>query len=305
MPSEEIIPVLQADGYISKLYPKYSEVKEPKGTIIIFHGMAEHHIRYQTFVDFLNIHGYDVFLYDHRGHGTDKSIAELGYIAKEDGFKLLIKDGIEVIKYIKKHKRTEKMILFAHSMGSLVARNVLSYYRGLDAVILCGTANPSKLTSIFGLIASGLTTKIKNPQNPSPLLTKAMFGSKLYTDLCKRTPFDWITRSNLIVDAYLMDPYCGFPCSSAFLRDIVTLSYHASLKSQILKAQKDLPILFISGSKDPVGAYGKDVTKLATLYNQLGFSKVSCKLYQDARHELLNELNASDVMNDIIAWIES
>jgi alpha-beta hydrolase superfamily lysophospholipase len=305
MQNEDFIPVLQVDSYTTKLYPKYSQAKELKGSIVIFHGMAEHHKRYQPFADFLNEQGYDVYLYDHRGHGTDKTITELGFVAKKHGFGRLIKDGIEVLKYVKKNMRSEKLILFAHSMGSLVARNVISYYNGLDAVILCGTANPSKATSIFGLMASGLTTKMKNPQNPSPLLTKAMFGSKLYTDICTRTPFDWITRSEPIVDDYLRDPYCGFPCSSAFLRDIVTLSYHASQKKLILKSQKDLPILFISGSKDPVGGYGKDVTKLATLYKQLKFTKVACKLYKDARHELLNELNASDVMNDVIAWLKN
>lgn len=305
MRKEEFIQVLQADGYITKLYPKYSQAKELKGTIVIFHGMAEHHKRYQTFANFLNEHGYDVYLYDHRGHGSDKTITELGFIAKKGGYQILIEDGIEVLSYVNKHKRTSKIILFAHSMGSLIARNVISYYNQLDALILCGTANPSKVTSIFGLIASGLTSKLKHAQTPSPFLTKAMFGSKLYTDLSTRTPFDWISRSNSIVDTYLKDPYCGFPCSSSFIRDIVTLAYHASQKKQILASQKDLPILFISGSKDPVGAYGKDVTKLVYLYKKLGFSKVNFKLYTDARHELLNELNASDIMNDIITWLEA
>lgn len=304
MQSEDFIPVLQADGYTTKLYPKLSQSKDLKGSIVIFHGMAEHHKRYQTFADFLNEQGYDVYLYDHRGHGTDKKIVELGFVAKKNGYAFLIKDGIDILKYVKKNMRTSNLILFAHSMGSLIGRNVLSYYNGLDAAILCGTAFPSKATSIFGLMTSGLTNKLKNPQNPSPLLTKAMFGSKQYTDICKRTPFDWITRSNLIVDAYLEDPYCGFPCSSAFLSDIINLSYLAGLKKQILKTQKDLPILFISGSKDPVGGYGKDVTKLAALYKKLGFSKVSCTLYPEARHELLNELNASEVMNDVVTWLE-
>ena len=78
------IPVKQDDGYTTILYPHYTEAA-PKGTVLIAHGMSEHHSRYLEFTAFLNHCGYDVFLYDHRGHGTDKKLEELGIFAEKDG----------------------------------------------------------------------------------------------------------------------------------------------------------------------------------------------------------------------------
>ena len=305
MSNEEFLTIQQSDGYLTSLYPHYSKSKDLNGSVVLFHGIAEHHKRYHIFADFLNEQCYDVYLYDHRGHGTDKKLSELGFVADQGGYALLIKDGIEVLKYVKKNMRTKTLILFAHSMGSLVGRNVIQYYHELDAAIFCGTAYPSKLTSVFGILTSSMIAKFKGPRYLSALLTKAMFGSKLYTNLCKRTTFDWLTRSNPVVETYMQDPYCGFICSTAFYRDIVHLSYYASQKRRIMKAQKDLPILFISGSKDPVGGYGKNVINLFERFKHYGFIKVSCNIYEDCRHELLNELNGSTIMDNITSWLHN
>ena len=72
--------IIQKDSYKTVLYHFYSDA-EPKASIIILHGMAEHHKRYYTFAKFLNSNGFDVYLYDHRGHGTDKIMKELGFFS--------------------------------------------------------------------------------------------------------------------------------------------------------------------------------------------------------------------------------
>jgi alpha-beta hydrolase superfamily lysophospholipase len=243
-------------------------------------------------------------MYDHRGHGTDKKLSELGFVAEQKGFTLLIKDGIEVLKFVKRSMRTEKLILFSYSMGSLIGRNVIQYYHELDAVVFYATASPGKLKNIFGIISSNLIAKFKGQDHKSDFLKKAMFETKLFSKLCERTAYDWLTRSNPAVGAYIHDPYCGFTCSASFYRDVVMLSYYAGQRRRIVKAQIDLPILFLSGSKDPVGNYGKDVTRLFNLYQRLGFQHVNCTLYKDCRHELLSELNAQEIMNDIVAWFQ-
>lgn len=303
MSKKDILTIQQSDGYHTTVYPNYSKSKELKGSIVIFHGMAEHHKRYHIFVGFLNQNGYDVYLYDHRGHGTDKKLNELGFVADQGGFVLLIKDGIEVLNYVKKHMRTNKLILFTHSMGSLIGRNVIQYYHDLDAAIFCGTACPGRLKNIFGIITSSLIVKFKGSEYKSNSLKKAMFETKLFAKLNERTSYDWLTRNNPAVGAYIHDPYCGFACSASFYRDIIMLTYYSGQRKRIVKAKKDLPILFISGSKDPIGNNGKDVSKLFTLYQRLGFQKVDCTLYKDCRHELLNELNSFEIMTDILDWL--
>lgn len=305
MPHPQNIKIEQADGYITIVYPRYSNVKEKKGSVVILHGMCEHHERYYPFSNFLNEHGYDVYLYDHRGHGRDKNLDELGYIADHDGYQILIQDGIQVLKYIKKIMQTEQLILVAHSMGSLVGRNIIQQYDDIDKAIFLGTANPTANTCRFGMAASSVIQKFKGPKHISRFLQKNMFETKPYQRLCERTAYDWLTRNNPKVGAYIHDPYCGFPATTSFHRDIIHLSYYAGIPKRIARTRKDLPILLASGTKDPVGGYGADVTRLFNRYQKLGYKKIDCILYEDCRHELLNEINSEDIMNDLVKWIDS
>ena len=62
----------------------------------------------------------------------------------------------------------------------------------------------------------------------------------------------------------------------------------------------DLPILIMSGTEDPVGDYGKSVDKLVSTYKDYRIKSLKVKMYKDARHELLNELNKDEVMKDLL-----
>nr|HPO60335.1 alpha/beta hydrolase [Exilispira sp.] len=63
-----------------------------------------------------------------------------------------------------------------------------------------------------------------------------------------------------------------------------------------------IPILIASGAKDPVGA--KTVPELYKIYLNLGLNDVELKLYEDKRHEILNEINREEVTRDFLFWIE-
>ncbi|UUZ87052.1 alpha/beta hydrolase [Paenibacillus sp. P26] len=66
---------------------------------------------------------------------------------------------------------------------------------------------------------------------------------------------------------------------------------------------KHLPVFIFSGDMDPVGHNSKGVRRLARMYAKLGLQDVTCKLYPGGRHEMLNETNREEVMQDIIAWL--
>ena len=66
---------------------------------------------------------------------------------------------------------------------------------------------------------------------------------------------------------------------------------------------KKLPVLILSGSDDPVGEYGKGVQRTYESLRNAGLENVGMKLYQGARHELLNETNRAEVMSDINRWL--
>ena len=295
--------ITQKDSYKTVLYHFYSDA-EPKASIIILHGMAEHHKRYYTFAKFLNSNGLDVYLYDHRGHGTDKIMKELGFFSNSKGYKKVVDDALEIIKHVKKNNRCKKLLLMGHSMGSLITRNVIQQYDELDGVILCGTTHPPKLKVKPGLALASINRFFFGPAHRSKFLNNVLFGGKAYTRLISRTSFDWLSRNNPAVGAYIHDPYCGFICTISFYQDLLMLAANASSSFFMKKTRNTLPMLVISGSQDPVGNYGKEVNRMLSLYRKWGYTGVTGKLYPECRHELLQELNADEIMKDILSWIK-
>ena len=67
---------------------------------------------------------------------------------------------------------------------------------------------------------------------------------------------------------------------------------------------RETPILFLSGKEDPVGEYGKGVSRAYDAFCRAGMHNVTLRLYPGGRHEMLHELNRVDVENDILSWIE-
>lgn len=296
------ISIKQRDGYTTKV-TCFHTFKKPKASILILHGMAEHQKRYYHFARYLLEHEFDVYIYDHRGHGTDKKLSDLGFFAADRGYQLVIDDVKNVSEYIEKNNRSKKFFLLGHSMGSLIARNVIQVYDKYSGVILSGTAYPSKLLSASGLLLTSLIKKMKGPKHVSPFINNMLFGNKKYTRLSDRTAFDWLSRSHPVVGAYVHDPYCGFTCTTSFYQDLIKLTSYASKNKLIRKTKKELPLYITSGENDPVGGYSKEVKKYVSTLKKLGFQNVILKLYPDCRHELLNELNNEEVYNDILSWI--
>ena len=65
-----------------------------------------------------------------------------------------------------------------------------------------------------------------------------------------------------------------------------------------------LPVLFVSGQKDPVGNFGKTVEKLFQMYKEAGVRDVSIRLYENDRHEVLNEQDRQQVYEDLYEWMD-
>ena len=292
----------QPDGHQVKLFTYQTSAADVLGSILILHGMAEHHERYLEFIHVLNQEGFDVYTYDHRGHGTDKKISELGFFAKKGGADLVINDAVSACSYIAANGRSKKLAVFGHSMGSLILRNLIQRYDSMDCVIVCATTMPPVAVSNVGIFISSLLCLFQGHKKQSKFMDKTLFGGKEYSSLCTRTSCDWLTRNNTIVGQYISDPYCGFICTNSFYRDLIRLSKWAAQKKKIQKTRKDLPVYFLAGDKDPVGGYSVQVKQLHQLFQKLGFRDTSITIYPEARHELLNELNAAEVMADAVAF---
>ncbi|MDY0408849.1 alpha/beta hydrolase [Virgibacillus soli] len=287
------------DIYVSA----WNHAAKPKAIIQLAHGMVEHIARYEEFANFLTENNFAVFGHDHRGHGqTGLKQGQLGYLSSTDGFDKMVDDLYTVTTYIKSLYADIPIILFGHSMGSFVVRRYIQTYSDdIDGVILSGTGYFPATVSRIGKHFANLFA----PQKEAKLFNLLAFGS--YNKRIKKsnTAFDWLTRDDIAVEKYMDDPLCGFTPSGRFFYDLMSGLYTIHQESANQAINPTFPILFISGDHDPVGSYGKGVWKVAKLYCDIGFNKVTVQLFPDARHEVLHELNKHDVYEQIYRWIEN
>lgn len=276
-----------------------------KAIVQIAHGMAERKERYEEFASFLAENGYAVFVHDHIGHGESvESDDYLGFFGEEDGWKNLVKDCNTVIKYAKETFENKPVVLFGHSMGSFVARAYTEMYDlDLKAAVFCGTSGPNPAAGIAVKLADAVA-KSKGNLYRSELINTLAFGAYNKKFKPQRTDFDWLTSDNEIVDKYVADKYCGFLFTACGYRDLFSVLKHVSNKNWYKRVRKNLPILLISGDADPVGEYGNGVKQVVADLKKTGHNDVEFILYKGMRHEILNEVERANVMNDVLNWLE-
>ncbi|HAQ63503.1 MAG TPA: alpha/beta hydrolase [Ruminococcaceae bacterium] len=279
-----------------------ADFSQVKGVIQIAHGMAEHSNRYAAFAKYLCENGYAVYINDHLGHGKSVASAdELGYFG-DNGVDSLVEDMKKLTDIARQEYPDLPFILFGHSMGSFLARaNTAKYGHQIDGAIFCGTSGANPATGM-GIALAKHFEKSKGKLERSNFLNSIAFGSyNKRTE--KRTAFDWLSRDEKEVDKYIADDLCGFCFTANGFETLFTVLKQVSSKIWYNTVPKELPILLIAGSNDPVGEYGKGVTQVFTDLKKTGHANTLMKLYPDCRHELLNELNKDEVMADIVSWV--
>ena len=277
-----------------------------KAVVQIAHGMAEHGKRYADFAKFLNTHGYAVYANDHRGHGqTAGSLDNVGYFSDKDGFNKAVNDLKKLSEDIKSKHPDKPLFLLGHSMGTFLFRKyMMDPPVELKGVILSGTAGHPGLLGQSGIFISNLLKIFNSPKAPSPLMNALSF--KAYNKAFKpnRTDFDWLSRDHEKVDEYVNDPYCGTVFSIQFFNDLINGLLDVSDQKNIDKTNENLPLLLVSGAEDPVGNNGKGVTEVFNKFNKTGLKDLTLKLFENGRHEILNETNRVEVYNFILNWLE-
>lgn len=275
------------------------------GHIHILHGMAEHSGRYNHFATYLCEHGYYVSLHDHRGHGkTAERSGELGFIAEEHGFDLLVEDACQVMQQVRSGKNLPQPILFGHSMGSFIARRFIQLYSNqIEKVILCGTASTTTLHRLGKYVGQVLVLR-NGKQAPSQLLNDLSFGSYNKQIKSPKTIYDWLCSNPETVQKYIEDSYCGFIASTQFFVDLTTGLLLIDKHTELKKMRHDLPVLFTSGHEDAVGENGKGIFKVAQQFTDVGMEDVTVHLFEKMRHEILNEIQHELVFKVILRWLE-
>ena len=275
------------------------------GVVQISHGMTENILRYDEFAEFLNDKGFIVYGHDHRGHGeTAKCKENFGYLADADGFDWLVRDLHELMIKIKCENEKLPLYLFGHSMGSFVSQRFVELHGNeLDGLILSGSnGEPIKLLSL-AIFLSKLEIMIFGRRHVSKMLNKISFGTFNKKFKPNRTNCDWLCSVESEVDKYINNEYCGFICTSSFYYDFFRGLKEIHKDKNFERIPKDLPIYLLAGDMDPVGLFGKGIINLYEKLKNNGIKDVSYKLYKGKRHEILNEDNKDEVMNDVLSWL--
>ncbi|MGG0657793.1 alpha/beta fold hydrolase [Rummeliibacillus pycnus] len=284
----------------------YEPKTTTKGHIHILHGMAEHHDRYVPFAEFLTNAGFLVSMHDHRGHGRTAKLnqATKGFFSEENGFDIVVEDTKIVTELVRQNRKLPPMILFGHSMGSFIARRYTELYSDeLEKVIYCGTG-AAGIEHYAGVNLAKCLSIIRGKTEESRIMNKLSFGNFNKAIKNPATNFDWLCTDAKEVEKYIADENCGFISTNQFYVDFLQGIITLSKKHEVCRIRKDLPILFISGSDDPVGSFTKGIWRVAKQLQKCGLHDVTVQLFDGMRHEILNESKKEQVFQTILEWLE-
>ena len=256
------------------------------GVVVLVHGMGEHLRRYDHVANALTSQGFVVYGHDHRGHGAslaaDDEPGQLG----PNGWSALVDDLNLVIAQAKSDHPRLPVVMVAHSMGSFATQQfLLDHGAEVDAVALTGTAALDLLESALDLSSDLDLSAFNTPFQPA------------------RTDFDWLSRDESVVDAYLADPLCGFGIDAASLKDVFAGARRLADPTQVARMPRDLPVYVAVGSRDPVNGGLTLLWALVDRYRAAGLSDVTVRVYDNGRHEILNEVNRAEVIGDLLQWL--
>ena len=301
---------LSSDGHTQLHGAQWTPAdRKPRAVLQIAHGVAEHILRYDDFARYLNDRGILVAGHDHLGHG--KSLPEGGtpvYFGDGATWETVVDDIHLLHDRLREQYPDLPILLMGHSMGSFLSRSYLIRYPGtVDAAIIMGTGWQPEMTIRGGLLLAGILSGLKGPDAVSKMVTNMAFGAynKAFGDK-PRTPNDWLSADTDNVDRYMADPLCGADATVGLFRQMLHGIRFNQRQSHLRQMDREMPVLFVAGDKDPVGSCGKGVRQTYDAFRAAGMRDCTLKLYPGLRHEILNEkAYTADITKNIEAWLLS
>jgi alpha-beta hydrolase superfamily lysophospholipase len=263
------------------------------GTVQIAHGMGEHSARYARLAEALTGAGWAVYANDHRGHGRtalgtdgDGPSDALGALG-EGGWDGLVGDVGTLGGRIGQEQPEVPHVLLGHSMGSFAAQQyVLDHSRMIDGLVLSGTT------------AVDVAATVMDPEAGTDLSAlNAAFEPA-------RTEFDWLSRDEAEVDAYVADPWCGFGLDATSTRGLIDAAARLADADALADIRSDLPVYVVAGSADPLNLELALLDLLVQRYRDAGLTDITTDYHEGARHEVFNETTRDVITANLLGWLD-
>ncbi|MCH5275652.1 MAG: lysophospholipase [Lachnospiraceae bacterium] len=275
------------------------------GIVQVVHGMSEYAGRYEELAAFLTGRGFVVTGEDHLGHGKSAGEDGLkGYFCEQDPATVVVRDVHRLKKMTQELYPGVPYFILGHSMGSFILRNYICRYgTGISGALILGTGmQPGALLAFAGALTAAVGF-FKGQKHPSRFINYCAFGSYNKKISNPTTPFDWLSKDEEKVQAYIADEDCGFVFTVNGFKTLFTLISRIRKKKNLKNVPDNLPIFMASGEDDPVGDYGRGVKKAYDSLKAVGVEDITLKIYSEDRHELMNELDRETIMEDIAEWL--
>lgn len=286
MPATETAHRLEADdGHPIELFSWVDEAQPVRGIVQVAHGMGEHAGRYRALGEALAAAGIAVYANEHRGHGAlAVSRHEKGELGPR-GFAGLVADMVRVSDFAQVRHPGVPLVLLGHSMGSFACKVYL-----LDhAARVAGAAFTGTVALDLAEAGNASAWKLQDKAGPAPV---------------RRTPYDWLSRDEAQVDAYIADPLCGHRLNLKSRQSMYAAYARTTQPDALRVLPPQLPLLFFVGDQDAMNRRLAYFHPLVERFRAAGLADITVHLYGGARHELLHETNRDEVIANVLAWVQ-
>jgi alpha-beta hydrolase superfamily lysophospholipase len=283
----------------------YAPIRKARGIVQLVHGLGEHSRRYLHLILKLNEAGFVVAADDHVGHGRTAMDSGIWGDYGDKGFLTTVEDERSLYDITVKDYPGLPCILFGHSWGSMISRGFAARYGGLlKGLVICGTCG---VMGSLAPVAKELKVLIdagRGEERDAAYLGRMFAG---WTDRYENPfgPNDWISRDPEVVADHASDPFNNLysPSTNRANYDLACLVEFITGKGWAEQVPRDLPVYNIAGDQDPVGNYGEGVYQVSNWLAETGHSRVSTRLYSGYRHEIHNNRDIREQVEDgIIAF---
>ncbi len=287
-----------------KLYSRMPEGRV-RAAVQINHGMAEHAARYARFAEALADAGFAAYAHDHRGHGQTTAPDASPGVFGGKGLDNVVADLMAVNRHIRARAEIP-VIVFGHSMGSVIALNFALRHSDRLAALACWNAGVE--TGILARVARVIMVNermLRGRDRPSRIAPALTFTSWNRDFRPNRTDFDWLSRDEAEVDKYVADPLCGFDVSTGLWQDVLSGIFFAADQRKFGRLGGEMPVHLVGGGVDPCTNGGNDMRHLARRFERAGMQDVTLKVLPETRHESLNEINRDETTAQFIEWLSA